>query len=170
MILIALLAACGGNEEAELRAQVSRLETELALAQAEIAGLHRAQSNLQMLEEASASSTEAIDGECTLEQGVYLLDRSLLEQIQDSPESLVREGRWIPSSRYDYSAWRAVYIRRGSLLASCGIKNGDVLVAVNGENQPAQWRQILDSAEELGEATAEVRRGSLQVFLNYEIR
>jgi type II secretory pathway component PulC len=55
-------------------------------------------------------------------------------------------------------------------LASCGIKNGDVLVAVNGENQPAQWRQILDSAEELGEATAEVRRGSLQVFLNYEIR
>lgn len=170
MILIALLAACGGSEEAELRAQVSRLETELALAQAEIAGLHRAQSNLQMLEEASASSTEAIDGECTLEQGVYRLDRSLLEQIQDSPESLVREGRWIPSSRYDYSAWRAVHIRRGSLLASCGIKNGDVLVAVNGENQPAQWRQILDSAEELGEATAEVRRGSLQVFLNYEIR
>lgn len=170
MILLTLLAACGGSEEAELRATVSRLETELAQSQAEVAGLRRAQSNLEMLEEASAARTEAIDGACQMEGGSFWINRELLAEIQASPESLVREGRWIPSSRHDYSAWRAVHIRRGSLLASCGVKNGDVLVAVNGENEPSEWREILNSAEELGEATAEVRRGKEEVLLNYRIR
>ena len=170
MILLALLAGCGGSEESELRTQVSRLEMELAQAQAEIAGLRRAQSNLSMLEEASSAQTEAIVGACQFEGGNYWLTQELLGRIQESPESLVREGRWIPSSRHDYSAWRAVHIRRGSLLASCGVQNGDVLVSVNGENEPGAWREILNSAVEIGEASAEIRRGGDQVFLEYRIR
>ena len=170
MILLALLAGCGVSEETELRAQVTRLETELAQAQAEIAGLRRAQANIEMLEDASAAQTEAIVGECELKDGRYLLSRELIAEIQESPESLVREGRWIPSSRHDYAAWRAVHIRRGSLLASCGIQNGDVLVAVNGESEPSAWREILNAALELEEASAAIRRGGEQVELNYRVR
>ena len=117
--------------------------------QKEIEGLRRSNENLEMLERASALSVAPIEGRCReSEEGVYRLTADLLKAIQSAPEALVREGRWIPSPAGSVNAWRAVHIRRGSLLASCGVRNGDVLVSVDGTQNATEWVSILERAEE----------------------
>ena len=170
MFILALLAACGGSEEAALRGEVARLETEVATLHAEINGLRRTQANLEMLEAASAAQAEAIQGHCSEEDGVFWLEPDLIARIQDSPESLMREGRWIPSTRNDYTAWRAVHIRRGSLLASCGIRNGDVLTQVNSERSPSEWKGTLSNAMTVQEAVVEILRGTQPMEITYRVR
>ena len=169
MILLSFLWACGG-QEAQLQAEVSRLETEVAKLQAEIAGLRQSNQHLEMLDAASAAANEPIEERCSeVSPDVYVVAQPLLEAIQDRPEALVREGRWIPSATGGVHAWRAVHIRRGSLLASCGIRNGDVLHAVNGEAEPSAWLNVLEKAGDVEEAVLTLGRGQSKVRLEYRL-
>jgi hypothetical protein len=170
MFFMWILMACDDGEKAQLEAEVLRLESRVASMELEIEGLHRANKNLEMLEEASASATAPIEGRCRPDpNGGFLVSGDLLKAIQDAPEALIREGRWIPSPSGRANAWRAVHIRRGGLLASCGFRNGDVLLSVAGDTTPPEWRATLDKASETRSLQMELRRAHSTVLLDYRL-
>jgi len=170
MFMMWIVLGCGGGETARLESEVARLETKVASMQTEIDGLRRSNSNLEMLERASASAVAPIPGQCRLDDdGDYRMTVDLLKAIQAAPEALVREGRWVPSSAGGVNAWRAVHIRRGSLMASCGIRNGDVLLSVNGSQDATNWVAILQRAEELESLEVELLRAHSKQVLRFRL-
>ena len=97
----------------------------------------------------------------------FVVPKELLLAMQERPEALIREGRWIPSAKEGVQAWRAVHVRRGSLLASCGIRNGDVLMQVNASREPSEWLSFLKKASGLESAELEIRRANKSIRLDY---
>ncbi len=62
-------------------------------------------------------------------------------------------------------------IRPGSLIASCGLLNGDVITAVNG-NEVTSPEKALDAYADVktaGKVTFDVRRGDKTVLLTVEL-
>lgn len=170
MIGIWFLLACGGGETAELKADIVRLEAQVATMELENEGLRRTHKNLQMLEKASAASTTPIEGQCRKgPDGAYFLRAEVIRAIQADPNALIRAGRWIPSPKGSANAWRAVHIRRGGLLASCGIRNGDVLTHVDGSEDPVEWRVRLNQAGQLDQIELGILRGYTKETLVFRL-
>ena len=167
MTFILLLFGCMSSEEAQLRTENARLENELASLRLELEGLRNTSKNVQMLERASQAAVTPIGGRCQYDNGVYRFTKDLLAEMQASPESVVREGRWVPTSPPGSGGWRVVHIGRQSLLASCGIRNNDVLLTVNGGNVPAEWKLVLENAATARDVEVVLRRGKKEVELTY---
>ncbi|MEM6295240.1 MAG: hypothetical protein AAGA54_28470 [Myxococcota bacterium] len=61
-------------------------------------------------------------------------DRALFDELLANPEVLAKQARVVPSMRDGESAGFKFYgIRRGSIPKLLGLKNGDLLEAVNGD-------------------------------------
>jgi hypothetical protein len=170
MISIWFLLACGDGETVELKAEIARLEGQVAAMEMENAGLRRTHKNLEMLEKASAESTSPIEGRCRKgPSGSYFVQPEVIRAVQADPNALIRAGRWIPSLKGSANAWRAVHIRRGGLLASCGFRNGDVLTHVDGSEDPVEWRVRLNQADQLDQIELGLLRGHAKETLVFHL-
>ncbi len=170
MIGLWFLLACGGDETVELRTEVVRLEAKVATMELENAGLRRTHKNLEMLEKVSAESTAPVEGKCRKgPSGGFFVREKVLRAIQSDPDALIRAGRWIPSPKGGTNSWRAVHLRRGGLLASCGFRNGDVLTHVDGSENPVDWRIRLNQADQMDQITMQILRGSAQESLVFRL-
>lgn len=75
-----------------------------------------------------AAPVEPTDG------GVFALDATEWEVLRADSSALAREVRYVPHKNPDgvVDGFRVAAIRRGSLLARVGFRNGDVVRSVNG--------------------------------------
>lgn len=116
-----LLAGCTMDElraeNAELQAELVRLETEKAELQAQVDGC----SSIRELEASAARSFDPPKERCV--DGVFTGDPELL-----SASGMTRAIRLLPNEK----GVRVLGLRRGELADSCGFANGDVITAVNG--------------------------------------
>lgn len=161
--------ACGAGDTAELKSEIARLEGKVAAMEMENAGLRRTQKNLEMLEKVSSEANSPIEGRCRKgPEGGFFVRPEMLRAIQQDPNALIRAGRWIPSPTSSSHSWRAVHIRRGGLLASCGIRNGDVLTSIGGSSDPVDWRISLNEADQLDEIDMGILRGQSAITLKFK--
>lgn len=128
--------------------------------------------------EATASTEE---GETSEEEGIeklgenkYAVDRALLDKYIGDLESISRMGRALlhrgPDGEFD--GYRLSAIRRNTLADKLGIRNGDVIHSVNGQNlnsvqgaMNAYNNMLNDSA-----FSFDVTRRGEKVQLDYEVR
>jgi hypothetical protein len=170
MIGLWFLLACGAGDTAELKVEIARLEGKVAAMEMENAGLRRTQKNLEMLEKVSAEANSPIQGQCRKgPEGGFFVRPELLRAIQKDPNALIRAGRWIPSPKNSSHSWRAVHIRRGGLLASCGFRNGDVLTSIGGSDDSIDWRISLNEADQLEEIEMGILRGQSSEILKFRM-
>ena len=104
----------------------------------------------------------------------FIVDQALIDQITADPEKLSSDVRFSAHKGSDgkTDGFRMSNIRRRSLFKKLGIKNGDIVHAVNG--QPlVDANQAVDaygSLQGVSNFTFEVtRRGERQLF-EYEVR
>jgi type II secretory pathway component PulC len=121
---------------------------------------------------AAAPTTEGVD---QLSETKFAIDKSVLDKYLADPTQLATMGRALlhrgPDGEYD--GYRLSAIRRGTIADSLGIKNGDVIHAVNG--QPLNSVQAAMNA---GSALAsggnafsiEVTRRGQKMTLEYDVR
>ncbi len=115
----------------------------------------------------TSSSTRVIDGaaegiQCTglgTEAIECRIDRALIDHLLANPAALAKQARIVPSTRDGETLGYKFYgIRPGSLPKLLGLKNGDLLEAVNGES--------LDSIDRAMELYTKLRRATeLEVSL-----
>ncbi len=89
-------------------------------------------------DEPKKKSKYAIDGaedaiNCP-DENTCVVDRAFVEQLMSNPAMLAKQARIVPSQRDGETQGFKFYgIRRGSLPKLLGLKNGDMLTEVNGE-------------------------------------
>lgn len=105
--------------------------------------------------------------------GYYAVDREALVELFNNPAQFDRQARILPSVRDGVTQGFKVYgLRPGSLPNLLGLKNGDLLVAINGArlasfNEFAALRRQLPSAESV--ALDVVRKGEpLRISMRLE--
>lgn len=129
--------------------------------------------------ERGAGSLAKTDGE--EENGVtksgdnkFVVERSLVDQALSNPEALASQVRVVPHKTPDgeIDGYRLSGVRKGSLFEKLGIKNGDVVHAVNGK-ELTSTSAALDAYNSLQSSSSfsfdVTRRGKRQT-MDYEIR
>ena len=134
--LLLLLGCTPKAETAALEARVAALEADSEAQDLEIAGL-RDRLDFLASREAPPSpphhDSTAVVGDapvCTADG-----DRMMLPSLEGLDEGfLTRSARIVPhqSATGKTDGFRLLAIRPGSLLATCGVKNGDILTSVEG--------------------------------------
>ncbi|MCR9160933.1 MAG: type II secretion system protein GspC [Nannocystaceae bacterium] len=95
-------------------------------------------STTKKKDEPKKKSKYAIDGadeaiNCP-DENTCVVDRAFVEQLMANPAMLAKQARIVPSQRDGETQGFKFYgIRRGSLPKLLGLKNGDMLTEVNGE-------------------------------------
>ena len=68
------------------------------------------------------------------DENTCVVERAFVEQLMSNPAMLAKQARIVPSQRDGETQGFKFYgIRRGSLPKLLGLKNGDMLTEVNGE-------------------------------------
>lgn len=166
MWILAIMLACGTERELEaLRADRARLQGEnsaqarqIAELQAEVEKMRPAYEGAASLEAAAERTFDPPSERCeALDEGfAFSGDLGALTRL----ELWARSARMLPVS--DGGGFRVLAIRRESLLSSCGVRNGDILQAINGAplHTTADW-ETMAAANTAPEALRlTVRRGS----------
>lgn len=104
----------------------------------------------------------------------YVVDQELVDKIMENPEKLYSQVRVVPHKGADgeVDGYRLSGIRRNSFFARLGVKNGDIVHAVNGKPLTSMsaamdaYNSMQDSKDFSFELT---RRNKKQTF-EYEIR
>ena len=100
------------------------------------------------------------------------LDREELESQMENLNELMQQVRIRPFMEGKRPAGFLVSnIKPGSLFSKMGLRNGDVIQGVNGENitTPDQAVELYESLMEGGEIALEIKRGRRKQNLRYEI-
>lgn len=116
LLWIALIGCATRKEVAALEAELAALRAEHEALKAEVAALQRPAP-------APANATPKP------------LSRAALDAVLEDPEALGRLGRVVPHTddSGEVDGFRVLGIRRGSLLEQIGLRNGDVLHAINSQ-------------------------------------
>ena len=119
--------------------------------------------------------TSSEDGEVQkVGSNKYIVDQSVLDEILASPEKLYTQVRVTPHKDQDgnIDGYRMTGIRRKSLFYKLGIKNGDIVHSVNGQ-QLNSLSAAMDAYNSLGNSRDfnfdVTRRKNKQTF-EYEVR
>ncbi|MCK6527502.1 hypothetical protein L6R50_08025 [Myxococcota bacterium] len=112
------------------------------------------------------------DGIRELGENRYQIDQSELQYAMGNLDKLSRDARIVPNmDNGKNNGFKVFGIRRDSVFKKLGVKNNDVLTAVNGE--PLTTDKVLDLYSKLSSARSlsldVIRRGE-PVTLEYEIR
>lgn len=127
-------------------------------------------------ESSSTSTTAGGTSEGVTQDGEtkFTIQRSMLDEKLSDLASLQKEARALlhrgPDGEYD--GYRLSAIRRGSMLDSIGVKNGDIIHSVNGlqlDSVDGAMR-ALEQLRSEGSLKVDVTRRGSPVTLEYEIR
>lgn len=81
----------------------------------------------------AALDPELAAGITCAEEGVCTIKRSVIDALAGDPASLSRQARIVPPLRDGQTGFKLYGIRPGTLFKLIGIKNGDVISAINGK-------------------------------------
>ena len=123
----------------------------------------------------TASNSEDSDDEVTkLGDNRYAVSRDLIDKYINDIESISRMGRALLHRGTDgeYDGYRLSAIRRNTLADKLGIRNGDVIHAVNGKdlNSVQSAMEAYQTMASEGNFSFEVTRRGQRTTLDYEVQ
>lgn len=188
MIALLLLACVPRARYAELETAYVELEAENAALTADNAALTAENATLKetnaalSAENALLESTfsrprptlasldpESVEARCVmLEEGRYTLDRDPAV-LRQGFESFGAVARFVPHKNHDkeVDGYRISGIRPHTLLDSCGVRNGDVLMAIDGKplNSISATMEVYQGLEGVEQFTMSLVRRSVPMEL-----
>ncbi|HET8539689.1 MAG TPA: type II secretion system protein GspC [Anaeromyxobacter sp.] len=103
----------------------------------------------------------------------YEIDRTTLDQTLSDLNKIATQARIVPSFENGVAnGFKLFSIQPGSLYASIGIENGDVIQRVNGYeiNSPEKALELYQKLRESQSVTIDLKRGGQSVSKRYTIR
>ena len=104
----------------------------------------------------------------------FIVDQELIDKVMENPEQLYSQVRATPHKGADgkVDGYRLSGIRRRSLFYKLGIKNGDVVHAVNGKplDSMSSAMSAYDSLQSSKDFSFEVTRRNKKQTFEYEVR
>jgi general secretion pathway protein C len=103
----------------------------------------------------------------------YNIERSLLDGVLENSSQLMRSARIVPESEGGKTVGIRLFgIRKGSLLSSIGMKNGDRLDSINGfqMSDPQKALEAYGRLRTASKLTVQVNRKGKPVTLNFNIQ
>lgn len=103
----------------------------------------------------------------------YLLDRRRVEQALENPEQILTDARLLPNIQGGKQMGFKMYeVKPGGLYESLGLKNGDILLRVNGLeiSNPEVAIQALSALRGMNSINLDIIRNGTRMTLSYRIR
>jgi general secretion pathway protein C len=107
------------------------------------------------------------------DEGNKLVPRVIIERYAKDPKEIWKEIGIDPYKKGELlQGFKVRFVRRGSDFAKLGLKQGDIIVGINGEplvdySTPMELMKNIDTLEEL---TLQIKRGNEELEIDYEIR
>jgi len=121
---------------------------------------------------ASGPGTGA-EGIRKLEANKYEIDKQVIEGALTNLNTLATQARLVPSFKNGVAnGFKLFQIQPGSLYASIGIENGDVITRINGYevNSPDKALEVYQKLRESPHVTIELERGGQAIKKDYNIK
>jgi type II secretory pathway component PulC len=104
----------------------------------------------------------------------YQIDRAMLNEQLGDLAKLGREARVIPNYDRDsgtYKGFKLIGVRPNSLYRAIGIRSGDVIMQINGEelSSPSKALELFTKLQNSNEITLDIMRGGKKQTLQYKI-
>ncbi|MGH7822614.1 MAG: type II secretion system protein GspC, partial [Candidatus Binatia bacterium] len=103
----------------------------------------------------------------------FVVDRGEVDKQMENLNQLFTQIRAVPHFQDGKaSGFRLFAIRRNSIFEKIGLKNGDIVSSINGNqlSDPARAMELLQQLKDEGRVSVEVTRNRQPTTLNYEIR
>jgi general secretion pathway protein C len=103
----------------------------------------------------------------------FVIDRSEVDKAMENLNELFTQIRAVPHFQDGKAAgFRLFAIRHDSLFEKIGLKNGDIITRINGNDlsDPARAMSLIQELRGEGRIAVDVTRNSQPTSLNYEIR
>ncbi|MFH1532498.1 MAG: type II secretion system protein GspC [Pseudomonadota bacterium] len=118
---------------------------------------------------------KGMEGVTKVNEFEYHIDRGLLDEKLQDLGALGREARVIPN--YDresgsYKGFKLIGVRPNSLYRNIGIRSGDVILQVNGEemNSPSKALELFTKLQTSNEISLDIKRRGKVETLQYKIQ
>ena len=106
--------------------------------------------------------------------GKYVVEQEVLDKILENPEQLYSQVRVVPhkDSNGEIDGYRMSGIRRNSLFYQLGVKNGDIVHAVNGKplTSTGSAMDAYNSLQSAKNFSFEITRRNQKQTFEYEVR
>lgn len=113
-----------------------------------------------------------MDGVRQVADNRYDIDRSVIDQTLSNLNTIATQARIVPSFENGVAnGFKLFSIQPGSLYASIGVENGDVIQRVNGYeiNSPEKALELYQRLREAAHVTIELKRGGQVIRKEYNI-
>lgn len=123
--------------------------------------------------DAGANNSKIKDGVKKTGANSYEIDRQMLNEQLDNLEALSKQARVIPHYVDGKpQGFKVVGVRPGSLYSQIGVRSGDVLQGVNGEeiSSPNKALELYEKLKNSDNVTVDVERRGRKVTLDYQIK
>ncbi len=121
----------------------------------------------------SAKNQKVKEGVKKVGKNTYEIDREMLNEQLEDLSALSRQARVIPHYREGKpQGFKLVGVRPGSLYSHIGVRSGDVLKAVNGEEitSPTKALELYEKLKNSDNVTVDVERRGRKQTLEYMIK
>jgi len=121
----------------------------------------------------SAKSEKVKEGVKKVGKNTYQIDREMLNEQLEDLSALSRQARVIPHYREGKpQGFKLVGVRPGSLYSHIGVRSGDVLKSVNGEEitSPTKALELYEKLKNSDNVTVDVERRGRKQTLEYMIK
>ena len=114
---------------------------------------------------------QKVQGEITDAGDHKLVDRSLLDHYSKNIDDIYKNIGIGESKKNGKTQFKITFVRRGSPFAKLGVKRGDIIKSLNGQeiSSEAAAFQILKDVGSLENITLVIQRGKQEMELEYEI-
>ena len=105
--------------------------------------------------------------------GQYEIDRSMLDEQLEDLTNLSRQARVIPHYvKGKTQGFKIVGVRPNSLYSFLGVRSGDILKSVNGEqiSSPTKALEFLEALKTTSQVTIDIERRNQKKTFEYEIK
>jgi general secretion pathway protein C len=116
--------------------------------------------------------TKGMEGVRQLADNKYEIDRGTLDSTLSDLNKIATQARIVPSFKNGVAnGFKLFSIQPGSLYASIGVENGDVIQRVNGYeiNSPEKALELYQKLRESQHVTIELERGGQSIRKEYNI-
>ena len=106
-------------------------------------------------------------------QGQYEVERAMLDEQLEDLTKLSRQARVIPHYvKGKTQGFKIVGVRPNSLYSALGIRSGDILKGVNGEQitSPTKALEFLEALKTTSQVTIDIERRNQKKTFEYEIK
>lgn len=134
---------------------------------------------VKMMDKSSATETqprsEALAGSFVkkISERDYLINKEKVEQSLENPQQILTDARLLPNIQNGkQEGFRVLEVKPGGLYESLGLKNGDILLRINGIDisSPDVAIQAISAFKGMNRVNLDIMRDGSKLSMNYQIR